>query len=149
MTPVDAAAGKVTLHVVAVETVSGDQSEDDLDGDNVTFAFGPQRNLRGHARPQRRRRGQSRRVSETIDGHLGAYLARIAGGMALLVAAPVFMVLVRRRAVLIAGATAIVGFLAWTRTPGTGITHSNLVLTPEGLRCPRPATSCPCSRPAR
>ena len=41
MTPVDAAAGKVTLHVVAVETVSGDQSEDDFDGDNVTFTFGP------------------------------------------------------------------------------------------------------------
>jgi len=72
------------------------------------------------------------RVSETIDGHLGAYLARIAGGMVLLVAAPVFMVLVRRRAVLIAGATAILGFLARTRTPGTGITHPNLVLTPEG-----------------
>jgi hypothetical protein len=50
----------------------------------------------------------------------------------LLVAAPVFMLLVRRRAVVVAGATAIVGFLAWTRAPGTGITHSNLVLTPEG-----------------
>jgi hypothetical protein len=37
----DAAAGKVTLHVVAVETVSGDQPEDDFDGDNVTFTFGP------------------------------------------------------------------------------------------------------------
>jgi hypothetical protein len=72
------------------------------------------------------------RVSETIDGHVGAYLARIAGGIVLLVSAPVFMLLVRRRAVVIAGATAIVGFLAWTRTPGTGITHSDLVLTPEG-----------------
>jgi hypothetical protein len=72
------------------------------------------------------------RVSETIDGHVGAYLARIAGGIVLLVAAPVFMLLVRRRAVVVAGATAIVGFFAWTRAPGTGITHSNLVLTPEG-----------------
>jgi len=71
-------------------------------------------------------------VSETIDGHIGEYLVRLAGGVVLLLAAPVFMLIVRRRAVLLAGATAILAFLAWTRTPGTGIAHSNLVLTREG-----------------
>ena len=72
------------------------------------------------------------RVGETLDGHLGEYLARIAGGIVLLLAAPVFMALVRRRPVLIAGTTAIVGFVAWTRTPGTGLSHSSLVLSPQG-----------------
>jgi len=72
------------------------------------------------------------RVGETLDGHLGEYLARIAGGIVLLLAAPVFMALVRRRPVLIAGATAILGFVAWMRTPGTGLSHSSLVLSPQG-----------------
>jgi hypothetical protein len=36
----DTAAGTVTLHVVTVENLPGDQSEDDFDGDKVTFKFG-------------------------------------------------------------------------------------------------------------
>jgi hypothetical protein len=41
VTAVDAVAGNVTLHVVTVENLPGDQSEDDFDGDAVTFTFGP------------------------------------------------------------------------------------------------------------
>jgi hypothetical protein len=41
VTAVDAAAGSVALHVVTVENLPGDQSEDDFDGDNLTFTFGP------------------------------------------------------------------------------------------------------------
>jgi len=36
---VDAGTGTVTLHVVAVEGLPDDQTEDDFDGDMVTFAF--------------------------------------------------------------------------------------------------------------
>jgi hypothetical protein len=67
----------------------------------------------------------------TLDGRVDEYLVLLAGGIALLLAAPVFMAVVRRRPVLIAGATAIVGFVVWLRTPGTGLSHSPLALTPE------------------
>jgi hypothetical protein len=38
---VDGAGGTVTVHVVTVENLAGDQSEDDFDGDDVTFILGP------------------------------------------------------------------------------------------------------------
>jgi hypothetical protein len=60
VTAVDAGAGSVALHVVTVENLPGDQSEDDS---TATTSLSPssQRDVRGHTRRHRRRRRQPRR----------------------------------------------------------------------------------------
>ena len=72
------------------------------------------------------------RISATVHSTASDYATRLAGGLLALAAVPFAMALVRRRAVLLAGATTIVGFLAWARTPGTGLPRSKVLFIPEG-----------------
>ena len=62
---VDAAAGTVTVHVVTVENLPGDQSEDDFDGDHVTFTFGP--NATFEVKPDRNGDGAGNLADIAID----------------------------------------------------------------------------------
>ncbi len=72
------------------------------------------------------------RVSATLHTTGSEYATRLAGGLLVLAAVPFAIALVRRHAVLIAGATTIVGFLIWMRTPGTGLSTSPIFFTPNG-----------------
>jgi hypothetical protein len=73
------------------------------------------------------------RLSPTLSGQFGEYADRLAGGILLLAATPIAMAVVRTRAVLVAGATTLVGFVVWARTPGTGLPISDQVFVPHGF----------------
>jgi hypothetical protein len=73
------------------------------------------------------------RLGPTLSGQLGEYADRLAGGLLLLAATPIAMAIVRTRAVLVTGATTLVGFVVWMRTPGTGLPISDQVFVPYGF----------------
>ena len=53
------------MHVVTVENLPGDQSEDDFDGDHVTFTFGP--NATFEVKPDRNGDGAGNLADIAID----------------------------------------------------------------------------------
>jgi hypothetical protein len=60
---VDGAGGTVTVHVVTVENLAGDQSEDD--GDDVTFTLGPSATF--EAKPDRNGDGAGNLADIAVD----------------------------------------------------------------------------------